>query len=157
MGDIQLDLFNDNIINDGVNLFRNALVDNGIKYENIFFDGTNFEFYFPNNNIVVFICDPLIYNETTISKKYLKILHDKFADIGIKLYIIYDITTIGTSSDFLTRYKNKLIMHIFYNKYNDIHINIAEASGTSRKYYDKYIKYKNKYLELRSKYLNLFW
>jgi hypothetical protein len=33
---------------------------------------------------------------------------------------------------------------------------VAEASGTSRKYYDKYIKYKNKYLELRSKYLNFY-
>jgi hypothetical protein len=73
-----------------MNRFIEELDRNNITYESITLCGINFEYYFKNKRIVIFICDPLKYNEKNIDKNYLKNLHDKFADIGIKLYIIYD-------------------------------------------------------------------
>lgn len=47
-------------------------------------------FYFFDQKTILFICDPLEYNEKTIDNHFLKKLHDNFIKDGIKLYIIYD-------------------------------------------------------------------
>jgi hypothetical protein len=70
--------------------FEQELINNKIDYTSITFNGIEFKYYFPEKKIIIFIVDPLIYNEKTIDKNFLKNIHDEFDKNGIKLYVIYD-------------------------------------------------------------------
>ena len=89
--------------------FKNELICNNIKFETLSFDGIDFEYYFSDKKMIIFIVDPLKYNENTIDKRYLKKLHDNLAKQDIKLYVIYDCEIVNKYDKIVHRMIQKLL------------------------------------------------
>jgi hypothetical protein len=106
--------------------------------------------------ITLEITQTIIKNTDYLFKNIQK--YDNFIKIAEELWLTKNITKdlidiIYTIKAHIELYKiNKIYKYTIDNFYetDDNISDLGEASGTSRKYYNKYIKYKNKYLNLKN-------
>ena len=90
---LTLVLFGCNInktMNDAIKIKLNDLLtENKIDYESLTINGVEYEYYFKNVNICLFIIDEEKYNEKTINKLYFKELVKQFSNNNVQLMLLY--------------------------------------------------------------------